>query len=181
MTDKTFYQDLLNAQKEIESVDKDGNNPFFKSTYTTLNATIQACKEILNKYNIIVLQPIESDENGVYVCTKLIHTSGDKLESRMRIEKAKANDPQSQGSAISYARRYSLKSLLTMSDSDDDAEKAMARPAQRPAPQQRPTPPQPVDHITKQLLDAPCNKCGAKMSLSQAGKPFCSNLCWKNQ
>jgi hypothetical protein len=176
MTDNTFYQDLLSAQKEIESVDKDGNNPFFKSTYTTLNATIQACKEILNKHNIIVLQPIESDENGVYVCTKLIHTSGDKLESRMLIEKAKSHDPQAQGSAITYARRYSLKSLLTMSDSDDDAEKAMARPVQSP-----PTP-QPLDHVEKQLLDAPCNKCGGKMLLSKNGKPYCANTCWlKNQ
>lgn len=125
--DKTFYEDLLAAQKEIEAVDKDGKNPFFKSDYATLNATILACKEILNKHNLVVLQPIQSDEFGVYVCSVIVHTSGEKIESRMKIEPAKINDPQAQGSAITYARRYSLKSLLTLSDNDDDGESAMAR------------------------------------------------------
>lgn len=128
MTTKTFLEDLLDAQKEIEGVDKDGKNPFFKSEYTTLNATIQACKEILNKHNIILMQPIVSDEHGVYVATVIFHASStEKIESRMRIIPAKENDPQAQGSAITYARRYSLKSLLCMSDEDDDGEKAMSR------------------------------------------------------
>ena len=127
MTDNTFLKDLLEAQKEIEGIDKDGKNPFFKSDYTTLNATIQACKEILNKHNIILLQPIYSDENAVYVDTSLQHTSGERLFSRMKIVPAKDNDPQAQGSAITYARRYSLKSFLCMSDEDDDGEKAMRR------------------------------------------------------
>lgn len=122
MTD--FFKDLLKAQTQIEGVDKDGKNPFFKSDYTTLNATIESCKKILNDNNIIVLQPIQSDENGVYVCTTLIHNSGEKLESKMHIREAKSNDPQAQGSAITYARRYSLKSMLCMSDADDDGEKA---------------------------------------------------------
>lgn len=127
MTETTFYDDLLQAQREIEAVDKDGKNPFFKSDYTTLNATILACKEILNKHNIIILQPILSDEFGVHVCTVLVHKSGERIESKMKIEPAKVNDPQAQGSAITYARRYSLKSLLTLSDNDDDGEASMNR------------------------------------------------------
>jgi hypothetical protein len=120
-----FYTDLLKAQKAIEGVEKDGTNPFFHSDYTSLNATILACKETLNANNIIVLQPIESDENGVYVATTLIHTTGERLTSKMRITAVKSNDPQAQGSAITYARRYALKAMLCMSDSDDDGEKAM--------------------------------------------------------
>lgn len=128
MESNTFFYDLLQAQKEIEGVDKDGKNPFFKSDYATLNATILACKQILNAHNIVLLQPIVSDEHGVYVATTLIHASSEqKVESRMRIIPAKVNDPQAQGSAITYARRYALKSLLCMSDEDDDAEKATAR------------------------------------------------------
>ena len=121
---ETMFKDLLQAQKEIEKVDKDGTNPFFKSDYTSLNSTIEACKKALNDNNIIVMQPIQSDENGVYVCTILIHTGGDRLESKMAIRESKTNDPQSQGSAITYARRYSLKSMLCMTDKDDDGEKA---------------------------------------------------------
>jgi len=124
MTETNIYTDLLKAQKEIEAVGKDGNNPFFNSDYTSLNSTIHACKKALNDNNILVLQPIQSSENGVYVCTTLIHTSGEKLESKMAIREAKSNDPQAQGSAITYARRYSLKSFLCMTDKDDDGEKA---------------------------------------------------------
>lgn len=129
MTQTTIPQlaALLEAQKEIEGVGKDGKNPFFKSDYATLNATIAACKQILNDHGFVILQPIESDEHGVYVCTTLLHVSGEVITSRMRIEQAKSNDPQAQGSAITYARRYALKSLLTMSDEDDDGERAMAR------------------------------------------------------
>lgn len=119
-----LYADLLKAQTQIEEIQKDGKNPFFKSDYATLNATILACKKILNTNNFIVLQPLQSDADGVYVCTTLIHTSGEKIESKMRIVAKSDNNPQDQGSAITYARRYSLQSLLLMSAVDDDGEKA---------------------------------------------------------
>ena len=125
--DTTIYTDLIKAQSEVEAVTKDGINPFFKSGYATLNATIKACKDIYNKNGFAIIQPITSDENGVYVCTKLIHKSGNQITSRMRIREAKENDPQSQGSAITYARRYALQSILLMSAEDDDGEKAVAR------------------------------------------------------
>ena len=115
-----LYLDLVQVQKEIETVDKDGKNPFFNSGYATLGATITACKDILNKHNFIVLQPIQSDEFGVYVCTTLIHSTGGKIESKMRINQKEQNNPQAQGSAITYARRYSLQSLLCMNAEDDD-------------------------------------------------------------
>lgn len=115
-----MYLDLLKVQQEIESVSKDATNPFFKSGYATLGATIEACKTILNSHNFIVLQPLQSDADGVYVCTTLIHTSGGKIESKMRINQKEQNNPQAQGSAISYARRYSLQSILCMMTTDDD-------------------------------------------------------------
>jgi len=122
-----FIGELLEVQKEIKDVEKTGENPYFKSSYTTLTESIKSCKEILNKHNIIVLQPIQSDSEGVYVCTTLLHVSGEKLESKMSISEVKSNDPQARGSAITYARRYSLKSILCMADEDDDGEKAMDR------------------------------------------------------
>ena len=132
-----FFKDLLKAQQEIEPVTKDDKNPFFKNDFASLNKTILTCKQVLNDNNILVLQPIQSDENGVYVCTTLIHTSGDMLESKQLIREAKSNDPQAQGSAITYARRYSLKSFLCMTDRDDDGEKAQTtyrKPIAKPEP-----------------------------------------------
>ena len=126
-TKQTIYTALLEAQKEIRDVVKDAKNPFFKSDYTTLDNVLKETKTVLNKHSLILLQPIESDENGVYVCTTVIHApTGGEITSRHRISMPK-NDPQAQGSAITYARRYSLKSLLALSDDDDDGEKAMKR------------------------------------------------------
>lgn len=168
-----MYQDLLDAQKEIEPVDKDGTNPHYKSDFASLNATIQACKDVLNKHNFIVLQPIMSDENGVYVCTTLFHTeSGEKIESKMRIIPARDNDPQAQGSAITYARRYSLKSILCLSDADDDGERAMDRPIQKP---------QAVSGAANQALGA-CPKCASPLiqALKKNGSAYtkCSANKW---
>lgn len=122
-----MYLDLLKVQQEIESVDKDGKNPYFNSNYATLGATIEACKKILNSHNFIVLQPLQSDSDGVYVCTTLIHTTGGKIESKMRINQKEQNNPQAQGSAITYARRYSLQSILCMNAEDDDANSATGK------------------------------------------------------
>lgn len=136
---------LLKAQSSIKIIKKDAENKFFKSSYATLEATIQAIQEPLNKNGIVFLQPLVSEESGTYVETTLVHESGEFITSKMRIEQSKANDPQSQGSAISYARRYSLQAILSLGTEDDDAEQAMARPAgptyprpQAPAYQQRP-------------------------------------------
>ena len=128
-----FYTDLLKAQTQIEEIQKDGKNPFFKSDYATLNATILACKKILNDNHFIILQPIQSDIDGVYVCTTLIHISGEKIESKMRVKAKSDNNPQDQGSAITYARRYSLQSFLLMSAVDDDGEKATNHNVTTPA------------------------------------------------
>lgn len=123
-TKTDWLKDLLVVQSLIEGVTKSGVNPFFHSDYATLNDVVDSCKKILNDNNFIVLQPIVSDVEGVYVCTTLLHTSGNKIESKMRIQAKSDNNPQDQGSAISYARRYSLQSLLCMSAVDDDGEKA---------------------------------------------------------
>lgn len=172
----TYLTDLLKAQREIEGVDKDGKNPFFNSDYTTLNATIFACKKILNENNFIVLQPMDSDENGVYVCTTLIHISGEKITSKMRINQAKSNDPQAQGSAITYARRYSLKSILTMTDADDDAEKAMVRTEKRVVVKTTPE-----DDVMDRAINngLKCKKCGAELVKNpKTGSWFCKDKCW---
>ena len=128
VTKNTIWQDLLAVMKEMTPVKKDAKNPYFNSDYTTLDNVLRETRKLLEKHNFILLQPITSDENGVYVETTLIHVpTGEKIGSRMRIMPAKDADPQAQGSAITYARRYSLKSLLAMSDEDDDAERAMGR------------------------------------------------------
>jgi len=114
---------ILKAQKEIGSAVKGSSNPFFKSKYADLGAVMEACKEAFNKNGISVLQPIETSDNGItYVDTILLHESGEYIKSSMKIAVKADNDPQAQGSAVSYARRYSLQSIAFIPAEDDDAE-----------------------------------------------------------
>jgi hypothetical protein len=126
---------LNKAQADFMVAKKDAKNPFFKSKYATLNAVYEAVAEALLKNGLSVIQPIVGDA----VETTLVHTSGQFITSACPIVCAKQNDPQAMGSAITYARRYSLASLLgVMTDDDDDGEKAMARPAPKQSVKEAP-------------------------------------------
>lgn len=142
---------LNKAQADFMVAKKDAKNPFFKSKYATLNAVYEAVAEALLKNGLSVIQPIVGDA----VETTLVHTSGQFITSSCPIVCAKQNDPQAMGSAITYARRYSLASLLgVMTDEDDDGEKAMARPAPKQSVKESPKAEkkQEKDHETPQCL-----------------------------
>jgi len=111
---------FLTAQKNIESVIKDSTNPYFKSKYADLTSVIEACKDKLNKVGIAVLQPI----NNVHVETVLLHESGEWFSSSTPIVSKVQNDPQALGSAISYAKRYGLQSMVLLPAVDDDGNQA---------------------------------------------------------
>jgi hypothetical protein len=117
---------LLRAQRKIGAALKDAKNPFFKSNYATLGAVMEACKEHLNAEGISVLQPVMSDTTGQYVETILLHESGEFLTSQMRLLLGK-EDMQAYGSAVSYARRYGLQSMVFIPAEDDDGEATVNR------------------------------------------------------
>ena len=114
---------VLSAQKELGGVKKGAANPFFKSKYADLTAVIEALKDVLNNNGLSMVQT-QRDGN---VMTTLLHSSGQYISSATPIICAKQNDPQALGSAITYARRYGLQSILCLPAEDDDGERAMAR------------------------------------------------------
>lgn len=124
---KNIAPALLSAQKLMGGAKKGASNPYFKSRYADLGAVLEACKELLNEAGVTILQPHTSNERGKFVETILLHTSGEWVSSETEIVVAKQGDPQAQGSAITYARRYGLQSLLSMPAEDDDGEGAMDR------------------------------------------------------
>ena len=118
---------LSKAQAKIEDAVKDGKNPHFKSQYATLGAVLEAVRKPLAENGLAVAQAVEMTEAGTsLLVTRLCHSSGQWLESAMPLMMQR-QDMQGLGSAITYARRYSLSALVGVTQTDDDAESTINR------------------------------------------------------
>lgn len=117
--DTSIYKKIFNAKKEIGKISKDSKNPFFKSSYLSLNGLIEAVEDVLEKHDLLLLQPLG---NGGVSSIIFDTESDDKVESFMMLPNI--TDPQKLGSAITYFRRYTLQSLLGLQAEDDDGNNA---------------------------------------------------------
>jgi len=121
---------LAKAQGAMTGAKKDSQNPFFKSNYADLAAVWDACREQLSKNDLAVIQTTEPAEVGVIVVTLLAHKTGQWIRGKLKVNPQKS-DPQALGSAITYARRYSLAAVVGLAQVDDDGEAAMNRGGNR--------------------------------------------------
>lgn len=125
-SDKTdeIFKALIGAQAEMGKLGKDAENPFFKSKYATLAAVLDVVKPVFQEKGIAIIQGSGvGNGTGINVITRLIHTSGQWIETDYPMPLAK-QDPQAAGSASSYGRRYSLKAIASLAEEDDDAQVA---------------------------------------------------------
>lgn len=121
---------LFAAQKAFKPVLKGAENPFFKSKYADLNSILEAVSDLLEAEGVMILQPVHTDGTQNLVTTRLLHVeSGEFVDSTMKLELTKLT-MQELGSAVSYARRYTLQSLLTLQAEDDDGNKS-SKPAKK--------------------------------------------------
>lgn len=155
---------LLAVQKEVGGVSKDSVNPHFKSRYADLTAVIEAAVPVFNKHGVVVLQaPVPPPYEGYLALnTTLMHDSGESISGTAVIPLSK-NDPQAYGSAMTYARRYSLASIIGLKTLDDDAEAAVGRGE----PADRSTPPPPPPHADRFRLGG---KAPAPVKALERGK-----------
>jgi hypothetical protein len=116
---------LCKAQAEIKNAKKDSENPFFHSAYSDLASVREAIQEAFTKHGLSYTQVFDRDDHGVVVETVLMH--GDQyIGGRLSLKPVK-DDPQGIGSALTYARRYSLQAIAGIAADDDDAEGAQGR------------------------------------------------------
>lgn len=112
---------MILFQVKVESIKKDAKNPFFKSSYASLSNILDAIKEPLIESGLSILQFPTGDYG---LTTILLHESGEYLKSEYTMRPVK-DEPQGRGSAITYARRYALASILCLNiDEDDDGNTA---------------------------------------------------------
>ncbi len=127
---QNLTQGLAKFHAMVGKISKDAKNPFFKSNYASLPHIITEVSEPLEKAGLILSQ----FPNGDGLTTMLIHAeSGEYISATYTLQVVRQNDPQAQGSAISYARRYAITSILNLAISDDDGEAATRPVRQVPA------------------------------------------------
>jgi len=125
---KNIATAFVKAQRDFAPALKTSTNPHFKSKYADLSACVEAVIDALNTNGIAMIQRTHDDETGVTVETVFIHESGETIESgRLHVPAAK-NDPQGYGSALTYARRYSLMAACGIAPEDDDGNSASRKP-----------------------------------------------------
>lgn len=121
---KNIATALVAAQKQFEAVRKTSDNPYFKSKYADLDSCVDAVIEALNNNGVFLTQKTKACDDGVIVSTVFLHESGEMYDSGELHVPAAKNDPQGYGSALTYARRYSLMAACGIAPEDDDGNKA---------------------------------------------------------
>lgn len=115
---------VMKVKAKLQAVTKSSNNPFFKSKYADLNTHLEAVEPLLEENGLMLLQPVTINALGVNVVSStIINKNGQFVSSEMTVV-TKEQDMQKLGSAITYARRYTLGSLLSMKAEDDDGNNA---------------------------------------------------------
>ena len=110
---------LSKAQGQMGGASKTADNPFFKSKYADLGSVIAAVKDPMAENGLSYVQFPFAIEGTVGVTTRLMHSSGQFMESSFSIPAPK-NDPHTYGSLVTYCRRFSLQSVLGIPAEDDD-------------------------------------------------------------
>ena len=122
-----IFQKLHCAKQSMGKVIKNATNPHFKRSYADINSIIETVEPILMDCGLILMQPVKDDK--VYTIIIDIE-NGDRFESYMTLPPI--TDAQKLGSAVTYFRRYTLVSLLSLQAVDDDGETASKAPKAKP-------------------------------------------------
>jgi len=119
---------LAKVQGELRGYREDSNNPFFRSKYGDLSSVWAAIRQPLADNGLAVVQTLidGNGDNRIRLKTTLAHTSGEWISGVLSLRPVK-DDPQAVGSAITYARRYSLAAIVGVAPEDDDGEAAQGR------------------------------------------------------
>jgi hypothetical protein len=122
-----IWQKLHAAKQQIGKVAKNATNPHFKKSYADINALLTTVEPILHEHGLLLLQPVVGND----VVTRIIDIdSGEVIESFMSLPVI--TDPQKVLAAVTYFRRGTLQSLLSLQAVDDDGNTAAAAPQGKP-------------------------------------------------
>ena len=124
---------FVQAQRNFAPALKKAENPYFGTKYADLAVCIEAVIDALHANGIALVQHTDQSDKGVIVSTVFLHESGEHMETGSIFVPAAQNSPQAFGSALTYARRYSLMTSCGIAPEDDDGNAASkTTPARKP-------------------------------------------------
>ena len=179
---------LAKAQGEIRGAVKDDANPHFKMKYASLASVWDACRKPLCDNGLSVIQTTDINPQGeVVLLTTLFHSSGQYLGGTYPLRPIK-DDPQGMGSALTYARRYTLASLVGVAPEDDDGEGSTGRgdapegkQTQRPAPKAAAKPPKPAEGALPAQNGTPVTREQAALKWAERSAKFSAHYAFEDE
>ncbi len=118
-----LFTALPKAQSEMGVAKEDGFNKHLGAGYASIDSLHSAYKAACSKYGLAIIQDVYSEGEDYFLETRLTHSSGQWMSSSMKLLLAK-RDMQSLGAAVTYAKRYSITSILGISSEVDEVETA---------------------------------------------------------
>ena len=117
---KNIATAFIKAKRAFGPVLKVSSNPHFRSKFAPLDVCLEAVDAACLDNGIAVYQETFLDDTGITIETVFLHESGESLRcGKLHVPAAK-QDPQGYGSALTYARRYSLLTACGIAPEDDD-------------------------------------------------------------
>jgi|TARA_R100000479_G_scaffold32555_1_gene13230 hypothetical protein len=125
MNNQALINAMIKATENLNHIVNDSSNPFFKSKYASLKQVLDTVKQPYAEQGIHIQQISHESDTGAVVETVFFGHGGELSTGKVHMPSPKT-DPQAFGSALSYAKRYSLQMAcgLATVEEDDDAEKA---------------------------------------------------------
>ena len=120
------YAAFVQAQKMFGPALKSHTNPVYRSRYADLSACIEAVIDALHAHGFALIQKTEPSQGGATVETCFMHESGGVINCGALFVPAAKPDAHGMGSALTYARRYSLLAACGLAPEDDDGNRAAA-------------------------------------------------------
>jgi hypothetical protein len=98
--------------------------------YLSLPALLEYVRKEFGRKGLAFSQDVSGDSTGILVKTVILHLSGQWFELGPAFIPA-TGGPQDWGSAITYARRYSLAAAVGLAADEDDDAARVTRPASK--------------------------------------------------
>lgn len=125
---------LVKAQAKMDGALKDSANPFFKSKYADLSSVVSAIKPVAAEFGLGYIQVSHNVDNHAAIETVIVHESGESFSCGIVSVPVAKVDAQGFGSAMTYARRYSLSAAFGVCPEDDDGNAAAKAPPKSVSP-----------------------------------------------